>query len=148
MNFLGTIGLKIITREFLRSLKKVVNSDFNLRWRIQYGGHINISPWKSGTLWYGKRENYYSMSVWGITTNLIANLDSAIENPSLQSHTWFFDRIHIIPYSFVRNILKGFSHLSCHKSFFYDSSWNLLTYTYSMIFILSKYLNNFRISIS
>ena len=61
--------------------------------------------------WSGKHENYYSMSVWGITTNLITSLNSAIENPILQSHTWCFDRIYIIPYSFVRNILKDFSPL-------------------------------------
>ena len=39
--------------------------------------------------WSDNLENYYS-SVWGITKNLIRNLNSAIENMILRSHTWFF----------------------------------------------------------
>ena len=35
---------------------------------------------------FSKLENYYS-SVLGITTNSITNLNSAIENPIVRSHT-------------------------------------------------------------
>ena len=64
--------------------------------------------------WSGKPENFYS-SVWEITMNLMTNLNSAIDNLILRTRTWCSDKIHIIPYSFVRNILEGFSHLPCLK---------------------------------
>ena len=124
------------------NLKTVLNSDFNLRWRIQYGGYIYVFRESQG-FWCGKCENYYP-SVWRITTNLIANLNSAIENPILQSHTWCFDRIHIIPYLFVRNILKRFPHLSCHKSFFQRFELIFIgIYIFDDIFF-SKYLHNLK----
>ena len=75
--------------------------------------------------------------------NLITNLNSAIENPILQSHTSCFHRILIIPYSFVGNILKGFSNLSCWKSFFFLTFrikfyWNLFFRLY--LFFLNTYI--------
>ena len=94
--------------------EKVINSDFEMTDPI-YRPYIRF-PVKIRRFWSGKLEKYY-WSVWGITTKLITNLNSAIENPILRSHSWRFHRIHIILYSFVfERFIKGFSHLSCHKS--------------------------------
>ena len=101
--------------------------DFEDHWRWF---EIQILIWDNGSsmaatytfsrenqrFYSGKRENY-QLSVWEITTNLITNPNSAIENPILQSHTWYFDIIHLNPYSFVWNIRNGFPHLSCQIIF-------------------------------
>ena len=89
-HFLAVISLKTITRGFLRSLKNLVYVHF---------------PVKTRRFRSSKLENYYSI-VWEITKNLITNLNSAIENPILHSHTWCFDRVLIIPYSFAWKIHK------------------------------------------
>ena len=109
-------GLTTITQGFSRSLKTVVNSDFEMTDPIRRP-YIRF-PVKIRKFSSGKLENFYS-SVSGITMQLITNLNSAIENSILQSHIWCFDRIHIIPYSFVWKIHKSFSHYFCHKSFFW-----------------------------
>ena len=116
--FRTTIGQKI--RRLLRSLKMVVNLYFemtNLIWRPCIRFPVKIRRFSSG-----KTEKYYS-SVSGITTNLIRNLNSANENSILRSHTWRFDRIHI--HSFEK-FIKGFLHLSCHISFFWQFEVKLI----------------------
>ena len=131
LNFGATIVLKTITWGFLRSLKTGVNLDLeitDLICRPYIRFLVKIKRFLSGKL-----ENCYS-SIWEITTNLITNLHSEIKNPILRSHTWCFDRIHIILYSLVWKILEGFFYISLViNHFFNDSSRNLLIYTFSMI---------------
>ena len=82
--FLTKIGRKTITRGFLRSLKMVVNSVFEMTnpiWRPCIRFPVKIRRFSSDKL-----DDYYS-SVSGITTNLIRNLNSANENSILRSHT-------------------------------------------------------------
>ena len=101
-----------------------------LRSRIQYG------------FWSDNLENYYS-SVWGIATNLIKNRNSAIiGNLLLRSHTWFFYGIHIIPYSFVWKIHKGFFTSFLSNLFFFTIRVEIYCYILFRwyLFFLTTYI--------
>ena len=86
--FLTTIRRKTITRGFLRPLKMVVNSDFE----------ITNPIWRPCIRFLVKIRRF----------SLIRNLNSTNKNSILRSHTWRFDKIHVILYLFVWKIHKGF----------------------------------------
>ena len=82
--FFNRIGRKTITRGFLRSLKMVVNLDFEMTipiWRSCVRFPVKIRRFSCGKL------DNYDPSVSGIATNLIRNLNSANKNSILRSHT-------------------------------------------------------------